>query len=468
MSFRRSYDTEIITLRQINALNTNNSIIPALHCLTSDGKGGTYWAAPSSLGGIPSFNNIVVDNVPLVANSPYNTLFLSSASGIGFAKDPVTKEVNIFSKGFQSFELSQGNTINSYSNSILSPTVKWVGMNGIEISSDPSINTIYLKGIPTSISTGTYAYHIINVIENDSMMNVSSFLVANSYSTILNLIGEGDIRLTPNISNNSVSISISSFNSQEYKDLIGVAYGTLSSALSTVSTLFYDEGKIGEVTSSIVFDMGVLSTGISEDFRNVYNTLVTDYIETSYFTLQKQILDTKDNSLQTQITTVNTKLFSTITFLSSLNTLPNTQDIQTQDPIGLLISSQTFNMDSMSSIYTLVASAEFTYRPALIFNSNTNPQKIFYVSTFIQVGNTMLPSTLNVRPWIPSATNSSNVYSDNVSFHLHYNDLLNSSSSSTFTIFHNITDASGFPSNTFVKDVASINNSAVIRFYNGF
>jgi hypothetical protein len=58
-SSRRTYDTDVITLRTVFAKNPGNSNVPALRVLTADGQGGTYWAVPSSLGVYPSFNQII-------------------------------------------------------------------------------------------------------------------------------------------------------------------------------------------------------------------------------------------------------------------------------------------------------------------------------------------------------------------------------------------------------------------------
>jgi len=76
MSSRRTYDTQIITVRQVNALNFNNSVIDAQRVLTTDGVGGTYWAVPSSLGSFGAVNEIIVDNKRIVADLSYNRFYL--------------------------------------------------------------------------------------------------------------------------------------------------------------------------------------------------------------------------------------------------------------------------------------------------------------------------------------------------------------------------------------------------------
>jgi hypothetical protein len=77
-----SLDTDSITIRKVNALTPTNGFIPALTTLTSDGQGGTFWATPSSLGGIPAINRIVVDNTQFTASNSFNTFAISSGTGI--------------------------------------------------------------------------------------------------------------------------------------------------------------------------------------------------------------------------------------------------------------------------------------------------------------------------------------------------------------------------------------------------
>lgn len=43
MGSRNVVDTQLLTVRQVNALNPDGSVIPAQRILTADGAGGTYW-----------------------------------------------------------------------------------------------------------------------------------------------------------------------------------------------------------------------------------------------------------------------------------------------------------------------------------------------------------------------------------------------------------------------------------------
>jgi len=147
MSSSKSYDTDKLTIRQVFAYNQNNTVIPALQVLTSDGHGGTFWAVPSSLGGIPVFNEVIINGVPITATLSHSTITLNTSDGLGSILDPATNNVRLISKAFAQIDISGGNSIVGYSNGILTPNVvKFAGCNGFFLNSDPFTNTIYIYG----------------------------------------------------------------------------------------------------------------------------------------------------------------------------------------------------------------------------------------------------------------------------------------------------------------------------------
>ena len=290
---RRTLDTDSITLRQINALTPTNGIIPALTTLTSDGEGGTFWAVPSSLGGIPSFNNIVVDNQAIPATNPFNTLYISTL-GIGTIVNSTTNLLTLYSKGFDAFDISGGNKIAAYSNSILSPTMNLVGRNGIQITGDPFTRTLFFDTQATAISTGIYGYSQMNFISNASTVSVSAvnnsnnlFLTANSTSSIVNFIGTGDIVLNTYSNSNAVFLTISSFDSATYLNMSTLVMQTYGSTLSTVSSLFCDlttsSQGLSSLSTSISAEISTLSTSISIRQERNENNLMNNYTEINLY-----------------------------------------------------------------------------------------------------------------------------------------------------------------------------------------
>lgn len=290
---RRSYDTDQLIIRHVTALNPNDSPINANTVLTADGAGGTYWAVPCTLGALPAYTNVLANGVPMIANKSTNTLTLTTiGGGINMDVNSTTKTISFYSGSFQEFDISGGNTLLAYSNSIATPTVTFTGTNGIRISSDPLTNTIRFQGQPTAISTGIYAYNQINVISNASTLTNDAInnqnnqvLTATSPSTMLKVIGVGDILLTTNTTSNAYFIGISSFTSKGWADLSGVAHSTFSQVLSTVSSLYYDNSEVGIATSSIMNSLSNVSTGIRQRFLYDEWIVQNNYTPISLFNL---------------------------------------------------------------------------------------------------------------------------------------------------------------------------------------
>ena len=280
---RRTYDSDLLIIRKVSAFSpADNSAIPAQRVLTADGAGGTYWAIPSSLGVLPSFNRINVDGDLVTADLSYNTLTITSGDGIGIDTNSTTKELILFSKTFSQFDVSGGNSLVAYSNLTVTPTVTIVGTNGISISSDPLTNTLYFNGTPGAISTGIYGYSQFDVIFNASTLTADSInnsnhsvLTATSPSTMMRFVGVGDILLSTNVTSNIVFISVSSFNSQQWASIIQTVYSTPTQIYSTISSLYYDNTEVGKATSSIMNSLSNVSVGIQSqilyDEQNVQN-----------------------------------------------------------------------------------------------------------------------------------------------------------------------------------------------------
>ena len=212
---KRTYDTDEITLRRVYALSTNNQFVPAMTVLTADGKGGTYWAIPSTLGYNPSFNQIATDAGTFTASSPYNTFTLSQGGGIGFVQGAGTNQMYIYSKGFNQINTVGGNTLYGFSNNVTTPTLNFAGAGGISLQANPVTNTLTFTGNGIPISTTLNSFQSIKVFPNLSTATgqVSSLsgygvLSANNYSSILTLAGTGQISLTSDYNANAVFIGL--------------------------------------------------------------------------------------------------------------------------------------------------------------------------------------------------------------------------------------------------------------------
>jgi len=478
MSSRRTYDTQIITVRQVNALNFNNSVIDAQRVLTTDGAGGTYWAVPSSLGSYGTLNELIVDNKRVVADLSYNRFYLATAQGMGSIVNPNTKLITLYSKGFDTIDISGGNSIYSSSNSVISPTFTLIGGNGINISSDPITRSVYIQGANPTVSTGIYGYSKINVISNASTITASTIrnsntaiLNATSPSTILSFAGVGDVVLSTNITQNIVFVGISSFTSRGYNDLSTVAYTAFASSMSTVSSLFTDNTTVNNLSNSfktsLISTTGSLDYKISRDANNVQN----NYTNIDIFKLlSSSVLNGNANVTATNAI-FNRGLLSTVSYASTLN-VDQYRGIL-RGNIGVdghyTVSSASFRLDSMSTLLNYNAQISLAYAPSLKFDFNVVQDTLFYVSTLIVCGtsNTSFPMTTFVRPWLVRSGNSEiHLYTDTINTTFNSQIVNNISLTSTFTFLHHVDTFNGItydgPLNCNAEYLISGNNTLSI------
>jgi len=426
----QTLDIDSITIRKLNVLTQTNAFIPALTTLTSDGEGGTYWAVPSSLGGIPAINQVVVDNTQITASKPFNTFAISSGTGIGTLVDPVRNIVSLYSKSFDTFDISGGNSISAYSNSIISPTVKLVGRNGLKISGDPLTRTLFFDTPAMSISTGIYGYSQFNFISNASTLNIDAInnsnrtlLTAGSASSLINFVGLGDIVLNTNSTSNAVFMSISSFTSADYLTNSTILNNIYASTLSTVSSLFIANTSPTDnpTLNALLSTSASLQSNIQFNATTVMNT----YTNIDLF----RILSNTVNKTVSYSSSIATNAF--------IGTYTGTIGIDQH----ITISTIQFRLDSMSSFINNGAQVVISYSPSLKYNFIGTSADIANVSTFIKAGNNYIYDATFVRPWFIQAINSPApqpyLYTDTMKFVLNRSNIdpfLNS----TFTFYHHV------------------------------
>jgi hypothetical protein len=332
-SSRRTYDTDNITLRTVFAKNPDNTNVPALRALTADGAGGAYWAIPSSLGGIPAYNRIVTTAATYTADLSFNTFRLLAGQNIGMVDGPIgSNQTTLYGKSFSQFDVSGNNTLVAFTNNLLTPTVRFAGQGGIQITSDPATNTLLFNGSASiaNVSTGIYGFNEIKVTPVSSTITSSvqgfggDFITATSPSTLLRLLGYNDIQLSTNVTTNSIFFTISTFTSEGYLAMSNVAYGAYPSSISTVDSL---------LTSSFISSTQYFQSVNQVNLSSVYSSIDGLAMSTGaqYFLLTG-LINARATIIQLndEIADVNSNIQSTsvglgsIGYLSSPADMPNT------------------------------------------------------------------------------------------------------------------------------------------------
>ncbi len=285
-SSRRTYDTDNITLRTVFAKNPGNVNVPALRVLTADGTGSCYWAIPSSLGQNPSFNEIITTAGTYTADLSYNKFRLLAGENIGMVNGaPGSNQTTLFGKAFSQIDISGDNTVYAFWENQLHSAFKIAGEGGIQVSADPTTQTIFING-PSgviNVSTGIYGFNQVKVTPTTSTITSNilnyggDFITATSPSSLLRFLGYNDIILSTNVTRDAVFFTISTFTSQDYLAISNAAYAAYPSTLSTVSSLYVQQTLFNSTVeylssysgfgfSSVVSSINALAMSTGQNF----------------------------------------------------------------------------------------------------------------------------------------------------------------------------------------------------------
>jgi hypothetical protein len=323
-SSRKTYDTDVITLRTVFAKNVVNSNIPALRVLTADGAGGTYWAIPSSLGLNPSFNEIITSAGSYTADLSYNRFRLFAGEGVGMVNGaPGCNQTTIFGKGFNTVDVSGANPFFSFTNNVLTPNIRVATTGAIQARTDPTTNTLFIDGPvsnPYIVSTGQYGFYQIKVTPQASTITstVQGFpgdlITANSPSTLLRMMGYQDIKLSTNVTTNSIFFTISTFTSKGYLDISAAAFSAYPSTLSTVSSLYVQQTVYNSTINSLSSGNGITFSTLQSSINALaVSTGEQFYILTGLINARATIIQ-----LNSEISNVNLNNLSTVAGLGQI------------------------------------------------------------------------------------------------------------------------------------------------------
>ncbi len=335
-SSRRTYDTDFITLRTVYAQNSNNVKIPALYALVADGSGGTRWSIPSSFATNPSFNQIITTGGTYTADLSFNTFRLFAGQGIGMVNGtPGSNETFIYAKAFNQIDISGADSLKSFSNGILTQSVKFATAENayIQLRTDSDTNTLFIDGPMTqTISTGYYGFNKFVIIPTVSTIqtNLSAYpkntLFADSQSTQITFAGVNDLILSTNYSTNQVFFTVSSFTAAGYLALSGETFSVYNRLISTISSGFvtvpnFSTGAISLSTLSFSNASTVNSSifGVSTYFGGRFDFL--NSLINTRATIEQ--LNTVTGNFQISISSFSTNYMSYTDYISSANGILN-------------------------------------------------------------------------------------------------------------------------------------------------
>jgi len=277
---QKSLDIDTISVRNIFAKGTNNSILTANSALLTDGKGGTRWVDITAISTGLTFKTIATSLSTYTAG-PGNTQFsILDSSTAGLVPSGSGNSVSIYAKAFGKIDVPGQDSIYSFEpvSGTINSNVQIVGSGIVGITTDTNLNKLQFYSPDTGMSSiSTMVSNFVHL--NGSLSN--TILSFNSpFSTfIYNAISSFSTSLGPVVRYNELQSSISSFSSS-----LGPVVN-LSQVLSTMST----------ISSARIVD---INTAISS-YSTLQGPLVTTLNFSSVLSTQNYIVQLKTGTLNT-------------------------------------------------------------------------------------------------------------------------------------------------------------------------
>jgi hypothetical protein len=431
MSSKTTLNTDVLTIRKVFALSTNDAVIPALRCLTSDGYGGTYWATPAALGGSPAFNGVNINSNQINALGSSNTLSVITTNGITVSASNLG--YTLIGQAFTQLAVDGTNTLVGYSNNTAKSTIRFVPGTGIQMTTDPLTNTLTFQAAPSSIGGGIYTFNKFETLKNLVRPTDKASFATTGVNQTISTIGSNDILISSDPGRNAIFIGISTFNSPEYLTISTLANYGYRSSLSSVKDLFVDNPLMIFSTQNTVNLISNISVGIKQQF-DVTNVLISQKVAQSFFENFEEKYGQVTSTLKLGAT-------STFCFTSSLG-LTDGFGIQASPPIAdtLFISTHSFRLESMSNLLLSEGQTTIQWSPSFLIGATQQGATfpLLEISTFLIASNSVVSTTTFTRPWMAmNATTNSNLYTDTFTMRIDPRELSNSYTS-TYKICHRI------------------------------
>jgi len=401
-SARRSIDTDNITLRTVYAKGAYNTNIASTLALTADGRGGTLWTHPSSLG-VYGLNYISTD-VSLISwdLSQNNIMYLTGGQGAGIQSSVRKTEAIVYAKAYQALY-----DINSGSNMRVLDGPPGVLYSTINLSTTswqiyPTLctpqQTLYLNTNPTKFLINSN----VPVIDPSVIDGKYEELNIDNVNSTIRFLGVRDVHLsTINGDQKSVFVSISTFTSEGYLSLSGEVSSL--TAMSTSMPYHYRDMIIMTPSNSLFRTDSIqsfLSTPYNAIFTLKYAGINPPVDSNFHFTSSigwpyKPRGLSGSNVISTFMSTVTTDEPRDYT----VSVVESDLGIYSGDAY---ISSFTFNLIPYSTIIkrNLNTSIVLNYTPSFLLSPNSTitgqPQNVLFgFSTFVNYGDqTVLGTTV--------------------------------------------------------------------------
>jgi hypothetical protein len=455
---RRSYDTELLILRSLFALDADTNLpISTNFIVTTDGIGGLVWMDPfqnlstagPGVGYLPSTIFDLTTNLSTVSSlvSTINFQYQAGLSSLSSVLGLSYISSGIYDPQLTSTVAGLGNS-GYVSSSQLFSTVSSLGSLGY-ISSSQLLSTVAGLGSGGYISTTQLASTVGGLA---SIGFVSSSQLISSISSLgsLGYISSSQLRSTVAglgsvgyISSSQLISSISSLGS--------LGYVSSSQLISTISSL----GSLGYVSTSqltstmnwLLAPSNYVSTGALISTTNALSSLVN---ATFYIDNAGNITINNGNvsfSSAGDIVYLSSFVFSSITY-SGTNGLTTAQTYDGSPARSMIFSSASIRLDRFSSFITARSRLYLDLYPSFVFSGiyqGASGYLMTEMSTFLKYGATNLTSYM-ANNWVYGTNTSNsfgNLYSQPIKLQVEGSAILNNYAN-PYTLCHNLVSSLTF------------------------
>ncbi len=398
-SSRRTFDTDNITLRTIFARGSNNTNIQSTLVLTADGRGGTRWTHPSSLGAY-TLNYISTDNSLIQWDLSLNNVFyLNTGQGAGMRSSLTNPyQTTIYGKSYQAlYDRNTGSTMKVTDNNSLYSTLNLsTTTQQFYTTLDSTTQTMYWNMNPLKFLVHPAVSSINSTMVYDLSVNPVNF---DSQNSSIAFFGVRDLKLSTILEpQRGVFFSLSTFTSEGY---LGMS-GEISSLRGMSTTMPYHFRSTFLLNSSNAFVRQAAQQFLSTPYTAVFTVSYagTPPIVNTTCTIRSSIGFPYTpsgfrggNAVQSYSETIGGNVY----------TVSIVEDSTRSRYLGdAFVSTLSFSLDAFSTFINRNNSTSIvlSYTPSLVFTGNstigTSNNSLVGFSTFLNCGNEVLFSTISV------------------------------------------------------------------------
>jgi hypothetical protein len=352
------------------------------YVLASYGDGTTYWAQPSTLGALPTWNEFLFDSNRYRGSVSSASLQISGTNGIFLSTltSSIQSSLQVFNTDFLFVDISGAESLFAYSNFLLDNTLR-IGTTGFLSSSTiPSQTKIIVGSLreAPALSTNGISFQAIKVISSlESNINTDTILGTTfskvDPSTFVTLAGIQDFQFQTNFTPAVIALGLSSYSANDFLGLSSLMATSYDSTISSISSLY---------TQKDIFSTAMISISTTESL--LLSTNVSTVVELSNYTQLRYDQKFGDTMARATIIQLNDQFGVLNTGMSTISSV--------KTPVYIMESTTKGFIDQYSSAVTLSTSTFADFGAGSIFEFQVDA--LYVISTQLSTFSTTVGTSI--------------------------------------------------------------------------